>query len=163
MCPLHSTPPGCQHLPSMPAEPLPSLRGSRQRPQSSPWSPTQFAELQLSFPAVTLGGFPGLLTYRLFRLPFCWGYQFSGFLGWLCFNLSPWSRLRRLPLSLGQEEMEGPRVSRAGSGASGFPGTDAGIAGRLLSPANLPPSKPAGELLNMQFPFIFPVKSLPMP
>lgn len=56
-----------------------------------------------------LGGFPGLLPHRLFRLPFFWGCQFSGFPGWLCFyNLSPWSRLRRLPLSLGQEEVEGP-------------------------------------------------------
>lgn len=88
-----------------------------------------------------LGRFPGLLPHRLFRLPFCWTYQFSRFPGWLCFNLSPWSRLRRLPLSPGQEEMEGPRVSRAGSGASGFPGTDAGIAQRLRGPANLPPSK----------------------
>lgn len=30
-------------------------------------------------------------------------------------------------------------------------------------PRNLPPFKPAGELLKMQFPFIFPVKSLPVP
>ena len=59
-------------------------------------------------PGPELGGFPGLLLYRLFRLPFCWGYQSSGFLGWLCFNLSPWSRLRGLPLSLCREEMEDP-------------------------------------------------------
>ena len=59
-------------------------------------------------PGPGLGGFPGLLPYRLFWLPFCWGYQSSGFLGWLCFNLSPRSRLRGLPLSLGREEMEDP-------------------------------------------------------
>lgn len=94
--------------------------------------------------------------------PFCWGYQSSAFPGWLCFNLSPWSRLCRLLLSLSQEEMEAP-----------------GLLGRLWSqrisrnrsrdrlaatqPANLPLSKLAGELLKMQFPLIFPVKLLPVP
>lgn len=55
------------------------------------------------------------------------------------------------------------RVSRAGSGASGLPGTEAGMAPRLRSPPTCLPPNRRGELLKMQFPFIFPVKSLPVP
>lgn len=88
------------------------------------------------------GRLAGLLPYRFFRLPLCWGYQFSGFPGRLCFNLSPRSRLCRLLLSLSQEEMEA-QASRAGSGASGFPGTQTGITRRLRSPPTcLPPNRP---------------------
>lgn len=110
-----------------------------------------------------LGGFPGLLSYRLFRLPFCWGYQFSGFPGWLCFNLSPWSRLGRLPLSLSQEEMEGPGSLGQALEPADFQEQMLGSPGGSEAPPTcLPPNRP-GELLKMQFPFIFPVKSLPVP
>lgn len=99
----------------------------------------------------------------LIRLaPFCWGYQSSGFPGWLCFNLSPWSRLCRLLLSLSQEEMEalgllGRLWSQRISRNRGWDRLAA------LQPANLPLSKLVGELLKMQFPLIFPVKLLPVP
>lgn len=90
-----------------------------------------------------LGGFPGLLTYRLFQLPFCWGYQFSGFLGWLCFNLSPWSRLRRLPLSLGQEEMEGPGSLGQALEPADFQEQMLGSQGGSSAPPTcLPPNRP---------------------
>lgn len=60
--------------------------------------------------------------------------------GWLRFNLSPWSRLPWLPLS-GPEEMEAglPPGQAPGSGASGLPGTQAGIAPGLRGrqPASL--------------------------
>lgn len=105
---------------------------------------------------------PAWAAVSILLAPFCWGYQSSGFPGWLCFNLSPWSRLCRLLLSLSQKEMEAPsllgrlwsqRISRNRSWD------------RLAAPqpANLPLSKPAGELLKMQFPLIFPVKLLPVP
>lgn len=119
MCPLHPAPPARQAAsiggPWLPA-PFPAWAGAgrcRQGPGLLPGAPHSLQSPSLlscsdcTRLGLKLGGFPGLL-YRLFQLSFCWGYQFSGFLGWLCFNLSPWSRLCRLPLSLGQEEMEGP-------------------------------------------------------
>lgn len=110
-----------------------------------------------------LGRFPGLLPHRFLRLPFCWRYQFSRFPGWLCFNLSPWSRLRRLPLSLGQQEMEGPgSLGQALEPVDFQEQTLGSPSGSAAPPTCLPPNWP-GELLKMQFPFIFPVKSLPVP
>lgn len=154
------------NLPSLvaPARWAPSqpVRTQAEVPWSARWSPSP------SWPAATvraarLGGFPGLLPYRLFRLPFCWGYQFSGFPGWLCFNLSPWSRLHRLPLSLGQEGMEGPGSLGQALEPADFQEQMLGSPGGFTAPPTcLPPNRP-GELLKMQFPFIFPVKSLPVP
>lgn len=131
-------------------------------PWSARWSPSPPCPPRQHGPP-GLGGFPGLLPYRLFRLPFCWGCQFSGFLGWLCFNLSPRSRLRRLPLSLGREEMEGPgSLGQALEPADFQEQMLESPGGSAAPPTCLPPNRP-GELLKMQFPFIFPVKSLPVP
>lgn len=81
----------------------------------SPGPHMQFSEPWTSFPAVTpqvwglsLAAFLGCCLIDYLGSLFSGDVNLAGSRDGCVFNLSPWSRLRRLPLSLGQEEMEGP-------------------------------------------------------
>lgn len=100
-----------------------------------------------------LGGFPGLLSYHYFS-SFAGDINLAG--SWDgCFNLSPRSRLRGLPLSSAGGD-GGPRVLGQALEPANFqeqmPGRPA------AQPRQPASSKPPSELLKMHS-FIFPVKS----